>query len=133
MPDISGEQTKTGGAERAARHEKDLEVGLLLDHYGMLLSGSKRDAAELYYNDDLSLAEIAENTGITRQGVRDSIEKAKEQLFSFEKALGLAEKFRRNSALIDDILKRLDELRDEHEELRGEIDTVSEMVKKIII
>lgn len=132
MPDISAEQTKTG-MERSARHEKDLEVGLLLDHYGMLLSDSKREAAELYYDDDLSLAEIAENTGITRQGVRDNIEKAKEQLCFFEKNLGLAEKFRQNSTLVDMILKRLDVLREGHKELCGEIDTLSEMIKKISI
>ena len=53
--------------------EKDLEVSLLLDFYGELLSPEKREAARLYFDEDLSLAEIAKNTDITRQGVRDRI------------------------------------------------------------
>ena len=79
--------------ESSFRQGKDLEVGLLLDFYGELLSASKRESAELYFNEDLSLAEIAENTGITRQGVRDSIEKAKAQLYSYEEKLGLLRRF----------------------------------------
>ena len=60
--------------------EKDLEIGLLLDFYGEMLSPEKREAVRLYYDEDLSLAEIAGDTDITRQGVRDRIEKAKVQL-----------------------------------------------------
>lgn len=51
--------------------EKDLEIGLLLDFYGEMLSPEKREAVRLYYDEDLSLAEIAGDTDITRQGVRD--------------------------------------------------------------
>ena len=58
--------------------EKNLELGYLLDFYGELLSERKRAVMDMYYNEDLSLAEIAENTGITRQGVRDSIKRAEE-------------------------------------------------------
>ena len=53
--------------------EKNIEVSLLLDFYGELLKPTGRHAVDLYYNDDLSLSEIAEDTGITRQGVRDSV------------------------------------------------------------
>jgi len=77
-----------------AHQAKDLEIGFLLDFYGELLSDSRREAAELYYNEDLSLAEIAETAGITRQGVRDSIAKARVQLTGYEEKLGLAAKFR---------------------------------------
>ena len=52
---------------------KNLEIALLFDFYGEMLTDKQRDVVELYYNDDLSLSEIAENEGITRQGVRDSI------------------------------------------------------------
>ena len=47
---------------------KDLTVSYLLDFYGDVLTDKQRDVMEQYYNDDLSLAEIAENFGITRQG-----------------------------------------------------------------
>ena len=50
---------------------KNLEIALLFDFYGEMLTEKQRDVVELYYDDDLSLSEIAENEGITRQGVRD--------------------------------------------------------------
>ena len=73
--------------------EKNVEVSLLFDFYGELLKPSCRQAVELYYNEDLSLAEIAAQTGITRQGVRDSIKRSELQLFEFEEKLGLLKKF----------------------------------------
>ena len=53
--------------------EKNIEVSLLLDFYGELLKPGVRETIDLYYNDDLSLAEVADQCGITRQGVHDSI------------------------------------------------------------
>ena len=93
-------------------HEKDLEIGLLLDFYGELLSKSRRQAAELYYNEDLSLSEIAEDAGITRQGVRDSIAKARAQLTDYEEKLGLAAKFRDIERTLGEIIPELERLRD---------------------
>ena len=59
---------------------KNLEISFLLDFYGDMLTDKQRDVVELYYNEDLSLAEIAAHSGITRQGVRDSIKRAEGQL-----------------------------------------------------
>ena len=83
----------------SASPEKNCEIGQLLDLYGALLSGRQRDVVDLYYNDDLSLSEVAEECGITRQGVRDALVKAEEQLKRYEEALGLLEKQRENRAL----------------------------------
>lgn len=69
--------------------EKNLEIGYLLDFYGDILPERKRDIMDLYYNDDLSLSEIAEQMGITRQAVRDSIKKTEQELFFYEDKLGL--------------------------------------------
>ena len=74
--------------------EKNLNIGYLLDFYGEILSERKRTVLEFYYNDDLSLAEISEEIGISRQGVRDSIKKGEEELLFLEEKLGLAERFR---------------------------------------
>ena len=60
---------------------KNLEIAVLLDLYGDMLTEKQRDFLGYYYNDDLSLSEIAENEGITRQGVRDAIKRAEAQLF----------------------------------------------------
>ena len=82
---------------------KNLEISLLLDFYGEMLTEKQRDVVELYYNEDLSLAEIASHSGITRQGVRDSIKRAEGQLLDYEERLKLAQRFRRIQACLDEI------------------------------
>ncbi len=72
---------------------KDLEIVTLLDFYGEMLTQKQHDFLEYYYNDDLSLSEIAANEGITRQGVRDAIKRAEKQLFDMEEKLGLVRRF----------------------------------------
>ncbi len=74
---------------------KNLAISLLLDFYGDMLTDKQKDAIVLYYNEDLSLAEIAAHCHITRQGVRDSIKRAEMQLLTCESRLGLAKRFRR--------------------------------------
>jgi predicted DNA-binding protein YlxM (UPF0122 family) len=74
--------------------EKDLNVGFLLDFYGDILSDHKRDVLCMYYNEDLSLAEISEVIGISRQGVRDIIKKAGSELLFYEEKLGFAKRFK---------------------------------------
>ena len=74
--------------------EKNLEIGYLLDFYGDVLSERKRTVLDYYYNDDLSLAEIAEEIGISRQGVRELIKKSGDELMFYEEKLGLAKRFR---------------------------------------
>ena len=72
--------------------EKDLNISYLLDFYGELLSDRKRTVMDMYFNEDLSLAEIAAELGISRQGVRDIIKKSEEDLHFYEEKLGLAKK-----------------------------------------
>lgn len=71
---------------------KDLYICALLDFYGPFLSEKQRVVAEYYYNDDLSLGEISENEGITRQGVRDLIKRAEVQLKKYEEECGYCKK-----------------------------------------
>lgn len=72
---------------------KDLQMSILMDFYGQMLTQKQQDTLDLYYNDDLSLGEIAEHLGITRQGVRDTIKRGEKQLTEFEQVLGLARRF----------------------------------------
>ena len=90
----------------AAKAGKDLGFSILLDYYGMVLTEKQRNILTEYYNDDLSLAEIAENYGITRQGVRDAIKHGEATLMEMEEKLGTA---RRTEAIRAD-LARLEEL-----------------------
>ncbi len=79
---------------------KNLDVVLLCDYYGEMLTENQRKFIEYYYSDDLSLSEIAQNEGITRQGVRDAVKRAETQLFEMEKKLGFAARSKR----VDDAL-----------------------------
>ena len=69
--------------------EKKIEISMLLDLYKGLLTCKQAETMELYYNEDLSLSEIAENMGITRQGVRDALVKGEKTLLEAEEKLGL--------------------------------------------
>ena len=70
-----------------------LELCLLFDFYGEMLTDKQRELFDLYYNEDLSLSEIAEHAGITRQGVRDAVVRAEHTLTALEDKLHLVEKF----------------------------------------
>ena len=73
--------------------EKNLNISLLLDFYGDILSERQKEILDFYYNDDLSLAEIAENYDISRQGVRSVLKKGETILIDMEEKLHLAERF----------------------------------------
>ncbi len=90
---------------------KDFEIAMLLDFYGELLTEKQAKAMELYYNEDLSLAEIAEPLSISRQGVRDSIKRGEKQLIDLENTLGLAKRFKEIELDIDNIKEMFGELK----------------------
>ncbi len=80
------------------------EIIALFDAYNGLLTQSCRDCIELYYCDDLSLSEIAENAGISRQGAHDAIKRGESELIHIESVLGLVQKSRRISELASKII-----------------------------
>lgn len=88
-----------------------LELTLLFDFYGEILTEKQRELFDLYYNEDLSLAEIAEIQGISRQGVRDSIVRSEEILRKFETTLGLAAKFGKVSEDVKKIISSAERAR----------------------
>lgn len=73
--------------------ERSLELSVLYDFYGALLTDKQRAIFAMYYNEDLSLSEIAENEGITRQGVRDALLRASKTLEETEEKLGLCRRY----------------------------------------
>ncbi len=83
------------------------EITILLDFYGQLLTERQYEVMDLHYNSDLSLGEIADDLGISRQGVHDSIRKAKQTLSSYEARLRLAERFREQEKQIEKALMSL--------------------------
>ncbi|MBE7048007.1 MAG: DNA-binding protein [Ruminococcaceae bacterium] len=84
---------------------KDLSITMLYDFYGELLTPKQAQAIDLYYNADLSLAEIAEPLEISRQGVRDTIKRGEKLLFTMEERLGLVNRFMNADEKIQEIVK----------------------------
>ena len=108
-------------------HEKNLKIGYLLDFYGEVLSERKRTVLDFYYNDDLSLAEIAVEIGISRQGVRELIKKAEEELRFYEEKLGLAERFRKTQ----ECAERLIGLIEQNGDNEGVVDAARELAEAV--
>ena len=90
---------------------KDLEMGYLLDFYGEVLTEKQREMLRQYYNDDLSLSEIGENFGITRQGARDAIKHGEAALDELEAKLGNARRHTRMQADLDRLRVLVTEVR----------------------
>lgn len=96
--------------ERGVNVAKNLDVVLLADFYGEMLTDNQRKFIEYYYSDDLSLSEIAQNEGITRQGVRDAVKRAETQLYDMEKKLGFAERTRKIAEALDVVMENIEEI-----------------------
>ncbi len=84
---------------------KDLSIAMLYDFYGELLTPKQAQAIDLYYNEDLSLAEIAEPLKISRQGVRDAIKRGEKLLLEMEERMGLVNRFMDLGEKMQDIIK----------------------------
>lgn len=106
---------------------KDLRVSILLDFYGDVLTQTQRETVDAYYNQDMSLAEIAEDREISRQGVRDAIKRAEQLLLDMEERLGLARRFQ-------DVQKALESICDyalDIQERNGENGRVKEIDRDV--
>ena len=83
-------------------------MALLYDFYGDMLTDRQKEFYDLYYNEDLSLAEIAENYGITRQGVRDVIVRAEAVLTELEDKTGIIKRFHKMQGQFAQIQEAVD-------------------------
>lgn len=92
--------------------EKFLEIGLLYDFYGQMLTDKQRNIVELYYSNDLSLGEISEALDISRQGVYDILKRSEKQLYHYEDKLKLVDKFIKQRDRIKEAYAVLDSMGD---------------------
>ncbi len=92
--------------------EKNIQISILCQLYGKLLTNKQYEFLDDYYNNDLSLSEIAENNNITRQAVRDNIKKGESKLFEYEEKLGLMKKTLLQEEKIAIILSELNKIKD---------------------
>ncbi len=83
----------------AGMSEKVEEISLLYDFYGKLLPEKQRELIELYNEDDMSLAEIAAEKGVSRQAVHEAVKKAEKALNDYESKLGLVAEWKRSHGI----------------------------------
>ena len=107
--------------------ENSIKISILLEIYGKLLTEKQYDLLNDYYNNDLSLAEIAENENITRQAVRDNLKKGEKKLFNYEEKLGIMKKNMLQEEQIASILSEINTLTQNSTDM--EVATVLEDVK----
>lgn len=110
---------------------KNLNISILLDYYGNMITDKQREAMEYYYNEDYSLSEISEHLGITRQGVRDNIKRGEAFLFELDEKLKFLEKFQKVSALAEEISSASDNIRRVNIE-NGAVAQIDSLAKKIL-
>ena len=113
--------------------KKDMHISLLLDFYGDILSERRRELTSLYYNDDLSLSEIGEIYGISRQGVRDAVKKSEAELLDLEEKLGLAGRYEELRDQLAKISRRLKEIEIEDEESAAALQSIAKELSELNI
>ena len=108
--------------------EKKVEISMLWQIYGNLLTEKQYKVIDYYYNQDLSLSEIAENENITRQAVRDIINKGEKKLFEYEEKLLFMKKTINQEKQIQNILLNLNKIQKDSSDKK--VTNILEEVKK---
>ena len=89
--------------------EKSIKISMLLELYGKLLTEKQADTVDLYYNQNLSLSEIAEELNITRQGVRKNLVYAEEKLFDFEEKMCFLKQKLEQNEVINEVINKIED------------------------
>jgi len=111
--------------------EKHIEVSMLCQIYGKMLTDKQYEMINDYYNNDLSLSEIAENNNITRQAVRDVIKKGENKLFELEEKLLFMKRMLNQEKQIQSILSQLSKIQEASSDKK--VDKILENIRKELI
>lgn len=109
-------------------------INMLYDFYGDLLPQKQREIFKLYYGDNLSLGEIAEDYGLTRQGVHETVKRGEKKLKDFEAKLGLVEKYEKGESILEKIKIDIEELiaaRKDDLDLVSKLGEFAEMISRL--
>lgn len=111
--------------------EKKVQISMLLQIYGKMLTEKQYELANDYYNNDLSLSEIAENNNITRQAVRDVIKKGENKLFELEEKLSVMKRMLNQEKQIQLILEQLNKIQETSSDKKAQ--KILETIRKELI
>lgn len=114
--------------------DRKVEISMLCQIYGNLLTEKQFELLDDYYNNDLSLSEIAENNGITRQAVRDNLKNGEKNLLEFEEKLNLLKFNNIREEKVNNLLKNIDKINLNNLEtnLKNELEDIKLKLKEII-
>lgn len=111
---------------------KNLKIPYLLDFYGNMFSEKQREILEMYYQEDMSLSEIASVTGMTRQGVYDNIKRGEKEILSLEDKLNLMDRFLGISSSLDNIASQISPekllSKEDYEKIISDINSIKAMI-----
>lgn len=111
--------------------EEKIKLSILCGIYGNLLTEKQHQILDDYYNNDLSLSEIAENNDITRQAVKDMINKGKSKLVEYEEKLLFMDKILNQEKIVDEIIEELEDSKNK-ELTEAKIGKISRKLKTLI-
>ncbi len=111
--------------------DKVIEIGILFDFYGSLLTEKQQEAIQLYYYQDLSLSEIAERLEISRQGVYDHLHRGEEALREYEEKLGLIKRYKVLKKELEDLEKAINDYKIENKVKNNLIQRVEKIKKHL--
>ena len=114
--------------------KQNVKISMLNQIYGGLLTKKQKEIIEDYYNNDLSLSEIAENNEITRQAIRDVLKKSEKKLVEYEETLSIMEKNIEQEKKIEKIIKQLEEIQknSQNKEISKQLSNIQKELKKLI-
>lgn len=114
--------------------EERVEISILLDLYRELLTDKQKDIMNLYYNEDLSLAEIAEINSTSRQAIHDTIKRCCKMLVSYENTLHLLQKTMRLEQVKNQLIEKIENLQDKEtiDEIKKDIIDIENIIKEDI-
>ena len=108
----------------------DVQTALLFDFYGQLLTEKQQDVCHLYFEDDCSLSEIAEELQVSRQAVHDMIKKSRKALGEYEEKLGLVRKFRQRRKEYREIRNLAKQLLEDGD--RGHAERIAQIADRLL-
>jgi|SRR3712207_7976084 len=111
--------------------EEEIQMSMLLDHYGTLLTEKQRYIMNLYYNEDFSLSEISEHTKTSRQAIYDIVKRCNKLLLDYEEKLMLMKRYINLQKIKCSVIEKLEHIENSHtqEEL---VESVNEIKKELI-
>lgn len=114
--------------------EDHVEISMLMDFYGVLLTEKQQDIMKLYYDENLSLAEISEITNTSRQAIHDVIKRCNKQLVDYEEKLKLKESSLNHGEMKKFVLSHLKELKEDFSDpmITAKIDKIEDEIMRLL-